>query len=389
MNVYQRRIDKGDQTYWARWTGPDPENPGQTKRFLRSTDTKNKAEAEKIMRGLAAASAEQRWEVLDVTKQRKDRVVTIGEVLEHYPTAAAGHRLAPRTIRNNQHSLFRILRVTNPDEKKPGELPLSTLTGDLVYQYQQAVLAQAGDNELTAGRLCRSANSNLRQARSLFAGHMLTYYRRIAKLELPDIRSFMEEPFFRRVEKRDYDKPDDLTLERTFQALPPLAETDRNLFVAVWLAIGFGLRKSEITEAKRSWLIFREGVPYIRGDVLAKNGQTPDVRGQFDLWGKLAPLIADLPAESHLLTGTLTERKEDVFRRASTLMRGLGWRTQKAMHEWRAWAGCKVAEQEGLLAAQHWLRHESYSTTEKFYGRYVQIQHQNVALPSIALAKSA
>ncbi len=53
-------------------------------------------------------------------------------------------------------------------------------------------------------------------------------------------------------------------------------------------------------------------------------------------------------------------------------MRALGWATTHDVHELRAWAGCQIAtlHPQGLLAAQIFLRHAHYSTTQNYYGHH-------------------
>ncbi len=303
---------------------------------------------------------------------------------------------------------------------------------------------QGGSAPARHRQLLRSANSRLIQARSIFTNDLLSYYKRQAKLELPKtIEAFLKEPKFPSDEtgKTDYWPPSDPTIAATFKSLeqlappvavrqhpdggasvptshpglsqPPLRHSqnggedrgevalispsspspqggrapapDRNLYLAVWLALGFGLRKSEITAAKKNWFQEINGILYCAGDELAKNNRFPRVRCQLGAWDKIAPHIADLADDAPVLTGTETERNDDVFRRISHWLKGLGWKTQKAIHEFRSYAGCQIAmgDRTGpvdLRSAQEFLRHANITTTENFYLRYLRSQVKEVAL---------
>jgi integrase len=253
-------------------------------------------------------------------------------------------------------------------------------TAQPVWDWKAAIEQKAAaENEERQHQLFRSANSTLRQARSLFSRDMLEYYERHTTIRLPDISKFLAAPGFKGVGKLEYHAPADAIIAKTFAALEKLgaadaSASDRNIFVACWCALGFGLRASEIAKVRRNWFTEIDGAVWLAGSELAKNKKYPRVRAQLGAWQKLAPLVKDLAGEAFVIQGTDTERKEDVFRRVSEWMRGLGWQTQHHVHELRAWAGCQIAEksERGLLDAQTFLRHAQYSTTEKFYGHHMK-----------------
>lgn len=378
MNVFIRYPDRPNPTYYARWTGPDGT------RYLRNTSATSKAAAEKILLKLAAAAAGGRFDVLEATKARQPAEITIGKIIEHYEAGA--REITEGTRAGNIYSIRNLVRraLKLETDAEVDSTPLQQLTGDLVFQFRQAVLDAAEEEEaddVRGAQLQRSANSILRQGRSLFTPNMLSYYKRAAQLTLPaTLRDFCDEPGFRGVTKTDYNKPDDKIIARTFKDLPDLEAADPNLYRAIWAALGFGLRKSEISAARVAWFIQRDGTSYLRGDVLDKSGKIPDILGQFGAAAKLAPHL-DRAAEKFLLEGNDTERKELVFRRAGEWMAERGWGTQKRIHEFRAWAICQVAQATGnLIEAQKWARHASYSTTEKNYGRYITAGRTQVAL---------
>jgi integrase len=395
MNCYQRYLKKGDLTYYGRFTAPDPQNPGKTKPYLRNLGTTVKADAEKILKKIAADMRAGRFEIVELTKLRHERQATLGELFTHYRQGARA--IEASTVKLNIQALQKMARRVHlqDDAAAPDvdALPLSLLSAQLVRDWKKTVHDQV-DAEDAAGtareqQILRTANSLLRQARSLFTPDLREHYH-AAGLRLPDtLRDFCDAASFRNTGKTDYWPPSDTILQKTFTALdalitpaPGLTETSadqRNMYLAIWLALGFGLRKAEIAAAKNDWFILRDNIIFCRGDVLGKNGNVPDVRVQLGAWDKIKPHLRG-DAAAHVLEGHHTERSEIVFRRIGEWMERLGWVTQKRIHEFRAFAGSKIAEADGLQAAQAFLRHSSYSTTEKYYMRYRRIRTTEVKL---------
>jgi integrase len=164
-------------------------------------------------------------------------------------------------------------------------------------------------------------------------------------------------------------------VRKTFAAVDRLARGGRihqDIYKAVCLATGAGLRKSEISAARWGWFHEVDGQVVIRAaGFVTKNGSslgTPMLR---DWWVKLA---AARPAGAGPEDRVLTGGTDKVFRRLSRLMRSLGWKTQKAAHEFRALVGCRVAEACGIESASLFLRHGAISTTQRFYGRYLKLR---------------
>jgi integrase len=348
---------------------------------------------------------EGRWDTVKTAVQLRTPVAqtTVAELLEAYvgdidnpqPTKGyRGHdRPADTTRRQNAHALRQLLTEAGRNDK----IPLTDLTDKLLWTWRETkrqAAAKETDDERQI-QLLRSANSRLRQARSVLSDNadLRTYYRAHGITLPPNIAAFNAEPGFEHVAKEEYHAPSDTIIAATFKALeqlnpegpvsspgvPPQAP-DRNMYVAIWIAIGFGLRKSEISKAKNAWFVNINGAIYCRGDELAKNKKFPEVRCQLGAWAKLAPHIAGQPADAYVLQGDQTERTEETFRRISDWMRGLGWQTQHHIHEFRAWSGCQIAMARDLRAAQTFLRHAHFATTEKHYGHHLKIRLDEVPI---------
>jgi integrase len=281
----------------------------------------------------------------------------------------------------------------------PEGLSTACLSGQLVREYKAAVEAipmagssQTGNGAAEMQRLKRSANSYLGQARSIFGKHTLEFYED-AGLVLPpreQLREFLEAPKFRGVGKtqREYNAPSDSVIKATFAGLDELKVSDPAAFLAICLAMGAALRKGEIMECRRSWFVSRNGRMWISGPMVTKNGDPLEVPMLSEWWARIEPVIgppvqgigqaagdgevkrAEARApDDFVLPGSVTER-ERVFRRVGPWMRSMGWQTQKAIHEFRAWVASKIADKYGLEAARQYSRHEDARTTQNCYGRY-------------------
>ena len=269
--------------------------------------------------------------------------------------------------------LLRTAGHTGPAES----FPLTRINAELAAVFQAGTRQHAddtaADHEADPMRPYRTANRYHSLAGALLSHHNQTALAREPhSLTFPKLAGFLDFPPFKGTTKTNWQLPDDTLLATTLADLETKATTDRNLYLAVWLAIGAGLRKSEVAEVRAGWIRLEAGRPAIELRMQTKNG---DRNARITLtngaWPKLQPHLPDDP-QAHLLTGSMTERTELVFDRVSEWMRALGWETQKTFHEFRALGGCQVAMRDGLLAARDWCRHSSYATTEKNYGRYLR-----------------
>ena len=330
-------------------------------------------------------------------KSRPAQVPTLGSIIDAFSTCPLniggdsryGYIWAMRTI----------IEWTLGKETDWKERPVSILDGDLVFNYRTEVTRRAIKDRATAAdleRTQRSANSCLRQARALFSDHMLEYYRIKAGLLLPDLAGFRSAPGFRGTVKTDYQPPSDELIRTTLEELEVTRDLHPERYLACWLAIGFGLRKSEVSALKGNCFLEINGRHHVEiravscrdGESdLTKNGtRAPRIPVANGAWPHLQTLIEPVPPGAYLIGGTATYRTETLFREVNAWLREVGFKTQKGFHELRAYAGCQVALRDGLLAASKWLRHESITTTQQFYGRYLKIQVSDNAL---ALAPAA
>lgn len=402
MSVFKRiRNGQPSETYFIKFL-----HKGKQK-YIKTPFT-NKLEAERHQAKLIQALDKEGWSALDTIQPPRAEPVphtTIAELIQHYRAEAPGNReIAANTIKTNIYALYNILRtagrVTIPDEedephadKHYAHLTTAVLNASLIVDYKKAVTARAmdlADEDIEAAQsLYRSANSILRTARSIFAHTLMDYYQD-QKLNLPDLKPFLDRSGFIKVRKIEYNPAPDPLLHKTLHVeLPKLEATELNCYLAIWLTIGFGLRKAEIGALTPFHFHLIDNRPtVILAGIKAKNKEIGARIGcQHDAWEKLLPHIiaAQKANQPYLLTGSRTDRTWDTFRRVSAWMRALGWETQKTIHEFRAWSGSKIAEAHGFLAARDFMRHGTQNTTEQYYGRYIRsiIPHTPLRIPTL------
>lgn len=319
-------------------------------------------------------------------QRRAPGTLTLGRLWELYADAAKTAGLKTRTIDDNRNALSALIRTALGPVPDWTTRTIDDLNATTVFKFRQAV-ASGEDDPMESASAQRSANSTLAKVKSLLAPAMTEHYRMTAGIELPAcIVEFRSAPGFRDVTKHDYQIPSELLIAETLAELESTRDTHPARYVACWLAIGFGLRKSEAACVRRDW--FRsvngrwhieirsvaDGTDRTTEHPVTKNGQVrPLIPVANGAWEKLQPFIHD-PAfapDSYLIPGHNTYRREDVFREISAWMRHKGWATQKSYHELRAWAGCQVGMRYGFDVASQWLRHGSITTTQTFYGRYL------------------
>jgi len=327
------------------------------------------------------------WRGGDVVKQDALRVKRVSarlvECVEVYEAnARSSGRPAPATARRVINCLKWCCRLA-----LPGRAWESMLSSDLDKGWLRAYEAAVVEHYLESGKqneqarkqaLAKAATSGasmLNQARSLFRGAMLEVYEE-AGLKVPETihewRKGRREAL--QGKASDYMRPSDALIAETFAAMDGLRASDPVAFKAWWLVVGTGLRgRSEATAAEWSWWQVVDGVPWLVTEFRGKGGERITVPVLAQAAERLGPLRAD---------GLILEGDAGVFNRLSAAMRGLGWETQKTVHEVRKFIGSKIAEQGGVLAAAQFLRHKDGGVIlMKHYARYLNLRAVKITLP--------
>jgi integrase len=377
----------------TRTTAFTPENCGGLRGAMRAA----RAKAQAHIRALEMGAVD----LVDAEFRRRADAAsiewpTVGALLIAHERLSAGH-IRPNTAHSYRLQLLNVLRTAGHAE--PASVTLDTIGAHTAGAYLRAVLAAAQGENATGRRLAqmkRSADSTLLAARCLFNPVMRRAYAEAGVAIPPSVAEFCAAPDFCSATKREYQEPPDHIIAATFKSLDEQRTQNPNLYVAVWLALGFGLRKSEISGVQvrdfqtfngQLCLVLREvWVARRRYDVTKNADELPRVPVSNGAWEHLAPFLAGRLPGDYLLSGVhKSARMEYTFRAVSEWMRGLGWGTQKTVHEFRAFAGCQVARRDGIEAASKWLRHSSIVVTQQSYGRYLKprITDAPLELPTV------
>lgn len=388
------------------------EYQGKThKRSLETTDPKEGLRRAKLLKEqIKQALIRDRLDELTATKTRKtpDITTTLAQLTAAYETASLDP--SPATRRQNIHALLGVVRASLPpsDNLQSENLKITALTADLARAWLKTrrAIAESAPDQATAARTKRTANSLAAQAASLFTKPALEAYRQ-AGLKLPDFDPFLSALSagrFRKLKAKAYNPPADTVVTATLAAWPDLP---RNEFLAIGLMLAFGLRKGEVAQARWDWLQTREGHPVLTtesGDFKNRTGAicitavdpwytTLITRAKTAGWlppacppsppsGERAGVRGlgseNLRSDNLIISGTLTERSEEVFRRVGAFLRQQGWATQKTNHALRDYAGSQIAMKYGLQNASFWLRHSSILVTQTHYTTFVsQLKNTN------------
>ncbi len=383
MNVFQRYAARGDKTYYGKFRF-------QGKQILRNLSTENRAEAEKLIRGIRKEMLAGRFENVEAAKLRPN-TATLGEVIDAFRTYAEP-RLDKKTVDGYIYCLGWLVNGAL-GEKSDADIrgrSSAILTEDLVLKFQNNSLKGAGADCRDQDRAKVSANSIYRQARAIFGRRALATY---DKLTLPDLARFktvqlLAEP------RASYQPPAAEVIAAAVKACLKLRETDRNAYLAFLLAEGAGLRKKEISHARNSWITREDGRVYIdigtSEDFRPKGKDARRVPVEAFIAGELEALRIPSLSKSepdYILTGTMTERCESTFRRLNKTLTDSGLKTLKKTHELRKFYGSLVAGKHGLFAAQKLLGHKDPNVTSRHYAGMTALPEiQIFATPSTTTA---
>ncbi len=346
-------------------------------RYKRCLDTSDPAVGEIRARALMDKILDLKWAAPGPVKAAPQPLAiegqgTLADVIAVYAKVAS---IEPRTVQNNILCLRKILEQTTGRKDDPAVIPLSAINELLVTKFQddaiKAYLDKAPQLQTAhreaRDRALRSSKSRIKQARSLFAAHDQDLRKRYADAGIvlpPCIDGFMTVKLRGRPSSKVYVvAPPELVL-RTFQAIEEMKD-DRDLYLGFWLCVGPALRRKEAAFCQWEHLIERDGSGWVYGGI-GKNGQVIQVPIQGRAWKAIKALRKEKASGF-----VIKNRSYGWARRLSKWMRGLGWETQKTLHELRAYVGSLVY-QKSPLAAKDLLRHTSIRVTEQNYCRYVQ-----------------
>lgn len=324
------------------------------------------------------------WQKRETLLQRH-RTATLEDVLRLYREV---HGIKGRTARNNELAILQIFRRVHQKENAT-TITLDLLDRSLPVQYQDLIAKDyvatvsakdEGAVREARDRAYRTSRSTLCQARSIFsrrAENDLVQRYIDAGLRLPEsLKDFMTVKLRGASPKKEYNPPADAVIDRTFTRMDELCDTDRNVYFGFWLSTGAALRRSEIQRLEWNHFVEKDGMWWIDGGI-GKDGRRVVVPIQSKAWERLSQFRLDhngKPKTGRVIEG---ETGQEWAKRLNTHLRGLGWTTEKKMHELRAYIGSLIY-QKSPLAAMHFLRHKSIAVTERYYVRYGTIRPVDV-----------
>lgn len=281
---------------------------------------------------------------------------TIRKVLDIYEASSLG--IKPKSIKSNVNQLKAILAVSGLDENSP----VSSLTRDVVVLFQTRRMESATD----AGSAAVTANSMLRQARSIFCRRMLPSY---DHLNLPDISRFMQHPFLREP-RRQYQPPTSDAINALVESAKALKTDSPASYAAFLLEIYCGLRAGECIAARWDWILAGQAnaegkrVHYlcVPANVTKGNGERklPITQAIYDELNALRLGDYIVPQESFWARERTVARKLSKWLRTRVPGR-------KTNHELRKMFGAMVATTQGLFFAQRALGHSDPKLTSRVY----------------------
>lgn len=348
------------------------------------TDVKSEAvkRAKTYIAAVLDASILKRWDGVDKFKLRQTAppASTVGQVFDLYPKLAM---IGPASIKNALWALGRILKFSRGIEDRRAEaevraLSLALINRRAVESYQAKMVDRycaAAAKTAEAQKLARAAglrNSKyiVLQARSIFnkKKSLVDKYEQ-AGLKIPECIAgtptqpgFMTCEVLGKVAKGNYFAPPDLVVRSAFDEIGKLRDADPNVFKAFWLAAGAGLRRGEVRLCRWEYWTMRDGAVWIVGGI-GKDNEVIEVPLQERAVAALEPLRK---AAGPIIEG---ERSDQFARRLNFWMTQQGWRTEKKMHELRAYVGSLIYR-KNPVAAMQFLRHKTLRLTEQKYVRY-------------------
>ena len=250
---------------------------------------------------------------------------------------------------------------------------LEVLSAQALQRWRLSYVAQAKNPAQERSRMT-SANSTIRQARSLFADKVVRF---LPDVRLPSPRPFAGVEFFPKQSARYFSRIDPQALLRKAQS--ELAGSDPPAFLAMLLALAGGLRRGEIDSL--TWPQIDFGRALIRVEATESASlKTADSRGEVPIDSGVVAILRGFRAKAHGQFVIEAEggeygprvwgrhyRADSVFTRLNHWLRKHGVTARKPLHELRKELGSLITAEHGIYAASRVLRHSNVATTAAHY----------------------
>ena len=354
--------------------------------------TNNKEEASRRAARLYMILREKGWDAAlkqlspDRNSTPKNQT-TIGSFIDIVRPLAS---VRPRTFEIYAYALRKIAREATgaKDTSRSGFDPkglgwrqatdlllLSKLTPNAVAQWKAKVLAEATQNPVARQRARRNVNSFVRNARALFSRKILKRLK-AKDIVLPSPLAF--EGFEFEVQgNTKYDSKIDATALLQ-NARSELAETDAEEWKVILLALGAGLRRSEIDglcwsqlDAVRGEIrivnheYFQAKTDGSEGKIFVDPGLMAEL-GRFQIEPDTTPVVdGNIPFRQS--SGRQYYRCQETFERVTSWLRNHGVTGDKPLHTLRKEFGSIICAAADIYTASRQLRHSNLATTAAFY----------------------
>jgi integrase len=336
-----------------------------------------------------------------LASENSQTTLTVGQFLEEVQALSGG--LSHRSITGYIASLRMIAAdvagiksdASRYDHKKGGRdawaakvdaVPLSRLTPSAIEQWKHRFVRKRKGNPVEERKARNSANSFIRQARSLFAPKIIKHIG--GGIELHDPLPFHEVALFPRSSMRYVSRIDihQLVSNAREELGAPRRENEtvqsygsRTEQFKIFLLAAFGgLRRNEIDKLLWEQLDLDKGIIEIRETTHFKP-KSEDSRGLIQIEPEVASQLARLKDDTKqpfviaASMGTAKSKSAQWYRSQRHFddllawLRAKGINDQKPLHVLRKEAGSLVCNTSGLHAASRFLRHADVRVTAEHY----------------------
>ena len=251
--------------------------------------------------------------------------------------------------------------------------PLTIFDPSTIQMWRIAYVERVGNNELLKKRARTSANSLLRQAKALFSKEILDT---ISGVKIPSPLPFEKCKFYPAEDMSYRSQIDPSVLLKAAQS--ELSERDPEVYKVLLLALGGGLRRSEIDTLTYEQVDFANSMlrmhvtPAGRRKSKQSEANVPldtMVMGELKKWELSAKdkFVLDGPGVEEPKKWGRNYRCDETFKRTIAWLRTHGVNTLKPIHTLRKEAGSLVATEGGIQSAKQFLRHRSIEVTSAYY----------------------
>ena len=250
---------------------------------------------------------------------------------------------------------------------------LEIFSAQAVQRWRLAYVSQSRNPAQERSRMT-SANSTIRQAKSLFADKIVRF---LPDIRLPSPHPFAGVEFFPKQSARYFSRIDPQALLRTAQR--ELADSDPPAFLAMLLALAAGLRRGEIDSLAWHQVDFERALIRVESTEAASL-KTADSRGEVPIDLGVVSILRGFRAKASgpfVIEAEGGEygprvwgrhyRADAVFTRLNHWLRKHGVSARKPLHELRKELGALITAEHGIYAASRVLRHSTVATTAAHY----------------------